>query len=171
VGAVPGHLDGHAARGRPGRPAAPAASDLVACGHQVGADDLGHADLCRHPDRRPAQHPAVRPGRRPRPVGTVKRPASDKAYNSAGAADPGLVYDLGATDYKKYLCGAGMTSECSGVTAISGGALNLPSITINNVLGTASVTRSVTNVGSSAATYSGSVAISGYSATLSRRPA
>ncbi|MRW93053.1 S8 family serine peptidase [Duganella sp. FT80W] len=101
------------------------------------------------------------------PFGTVIHPADGKAYNSAGASDPGLVYDLGATDYKKYLCGAGVTAECSGVTAIQGQALNLPSITLNNVLGTTSVTRSVTNVGTSAATYSGKATLSGYTTTLS----
>ncbi len=101
------------------------------------------------------------------PFGTVIHPADSKAYNTVGASDPGLVYDLGPTDYKRYLCGAGVTAQCSGVTAIQGYALNLPSITLNNVLGTASVTRSVTNVTTSAATYTGKATLSGYGATLS----
>lgn len=66
------------------------------------------------------------------------------------ATDPGLVYDASLADHKKYMCGVGMTAECAGGT-IAGYNLNVPSITIGNVLGTQTVTR-VTNVGSSSAT-------------------
>lgn len=99
------------------------------------------------------------------PYGTVLRPANGKAYNSRGASDPGLVFDITPLDYKKYQCGAGVAAECGSGT-IPGYALNLPSITLNNVLGPTSVTRTVTNVGSAAETYSGTLAISGYSATI-----
>ena len=81
------------------------------------------------------------------------------------AADPGLVYDANLADYKKYMCGVGMTAECAGGT-IAGYNLNLPSITIANVLGTQVVTRRVTNVGSSSATYTASASISGYSVAV-----
>ena len=81
------------------------------------------------------------------------------------AADPGLVYDANLLDYKKYMCGAGMTAECAGGT-IAGYNLNLPSITIANVLGTQTVTRRVTNVGTSGATYTASASISGYSVAV-----
>jgi hypothetical protein len=80
------------------------------------------------------------------------------------AANPGLVYDLTATDYKKYMCGAGM-SDCS-QGSLPGYNLNLPSITVGNVLGTQAVTRKVTNVGTASATYSGTISVPGYSATL-----
>jgi subtilisin family serine protease len=100
------------------------------------------------------------------PFGAVLHPADGKAYNSAGASDPGLVYDITASDYKKYLCGAGMPSECTTGT-MQGYALNLPSITLNNVLGTVSVVRRVTNVGTAAVTYTGTKSLSGYTTTLS----
>ncbi|WP_298408350.1 S8 family peptidase [Janthinobacterium sp.] len=77
------------------------------------------------------------------------------------ATDPGLVYDASLADYKKYMCGVGMTAECAGGT-IAGYNLNVPSITIGNVLGTQTVTRRVTNVGSSSATYTASASVSGY---------
>ncbi|MEG2902769.1 MAG: S8 family serine peptidase, partial [Massilia sp.] len=81
------------------------------------------------------------------------------------ATDPGLVYDASLADYKKYMCGVGMTAECAGGT-IAGYNLNVPSITIGNVLGTQTVTRRVTNVGSSSATYTASASISGYSVVV-----
>ncbi|NRR31588.1 S8 family serine peptidase [Oxalobacteraceae bacterium] len=86
--------------------------------------------------------------------------------NPNGAANPGLVFDAGQADYKKYMCGAGMANECAN-GAISGYNLNLASITLNNVLGTTVVNRSVTNVGASAATYTGSIVVPGYTASVS----
>lgn len=100
------------------------------------------------------------------PFGTMLRPANNKAYNPNGATDPGLVYDAGATDYKKYLCGVGMTSQCSSGT-LAGYNLNLPSITLGNVLGNITVSRTVTNVGQDQATYNADISISGYSAVVS----
>jgi subtilisin family serine protease len=99
-------------------------------------------------------------------AGTMAHPANGKAYNRGGAADPGLVYELGATDYKRYLCGAGIAAEC-GDGVLAGYNLNLPSITLGSVAGTVEVKRTVTNVGASEATYTGSVTLPGYSAVLS----
>ena len=99
------------------------------------------------------------------PFGTVPHPADGRAYNAKGASDPGLVYDLGARDYKRYQCGAGFSNECT-EGSITGYNLNLPSITVNNALGTVEVTRTVTNVGSSAATYSGSASLPGFTTVL-----
>jgi hypothetical protein len=82
------------------------------------------------------------------------------------AADPGLVYDATVTDYTKYMCGEGVTSQCA-LGTIPGYALNMPSITLNNVLGSQTVSRTVTNVGSASATYSATASITGYSATVS----
>jgi hypothetical protein len=78
------------------------------------------------------------------------------------AADPGLVYDLTETDYRKYMCGAGMSAQC-GIGSITGYNLNLPSITVGNVVGNQVITRTVTNVGSTAATYKAAGSITGYS--------
>jgi hypothetical protein len=72
------------------------------------------------------------------------------------AADPGLVYDATVADYTKYIAGT-----------LPGYALNMPSITLNNVLGTQTVSRTVTNVGATSATYSATASITGYSAVVS----
>ncbi len=86
--------------------------------------------------------------------------------NPNGAADPGLVYDVTEADYKKYMCGAGVSTQCSSGTML-GYNLNLPSISVSNVLGSVVVNRSVTNVGASAATYNASISVPGYTAVVS----
>ncbi|MCU6498892.1 hypothetical protein LPN04_13920 [Rugamonas sp. A1-17] len=58
-----------------------------------------------------------------------------------------------------------MTSQCSS-GSIAGYNLNLPSITLGNVLGSVTVSRSVTNVGAEQATYNASASISGYTAVV-----
>ena len=86
--------------------------------------------------------------------------------NPNGASDPGLVFKATQTDYQKYMCGLGVVSGCTGGT-IAGYNLNLPSIAVGNVLGTVTVTRAVTNVGAAAATYTPTISVPGYSATVS----
>ncbi|XP_022931494.1 subtilisin-like protease SBT3.9 isoform X2 [Cucurbita moschata] len=80
------------------------------------------------------------------------------------AADPGLIYDLGATDYiYYYLCSMGYTEAdishlsqqktvCSSKRA-SILDLNLPTITIPALTNSTTVTRTVTNVGNLTAVY------------------
>jgi subtilisin family serine protease len=67
------------------------------------------------------------------------------------AADPGLAYDAGLTDYLKFLCGTGALSAtgptCTAVGKIDPSNLNLPSIGIADLAGIQTVTRRVTNVG------------------------
>ena len=82
------------------------------------------------------------------------------------AADPGLVYDLGQSDYRQYLCGVGMVEQC-GAGTLPGYNLNLPSITLDNAMNTFTVTRRVTNVGTAPATYSASSDIAGYQMAVS----
>jgi subtilisin family serine protease len=88
-----------------------------------------------------------------------------KASNPTGAIAPGLVYDIPATDYRRYLCGSGISSQCSNGTLVSYN-LNLPSITLSNVLGNISVARSVTNVGTTAATYTSQASVPGYTTVV-----
>ena len=86
------------------------------------------------------------------------------------AADPGLVFDLGAADYTKYQCKVGSLTG----TACSGGALdetynlNLPSMTVGNVLGAVPVTmtRTVTNVGAASATYTAAASLPGFTTVV-----
>ncbi|WP_295992370.1 S8 family serine peptidase [Rugamonas sp.] len=87
------------------------------------------------------------------------------------AADPGLIYDLTPADYLRFLCSEGSQSvapaSCQSAGALQPYNLNLPSITDANVLGKVSITRTVTNVGSSAATYNASAALPGFTVTVS----
>jgi subtilisin family serine protease len=86
--------------------------------------------------------------------------------NPNGASDPGLVFNAVQADYQKYLCGLGVVTNCAG-GSIPGYNLNLPSIAVGNVLGTVTVTRTVTNVGASAATYAPSGSMQGFSMSVS----
>jgi subtilisin family serine protease len=86
--------------------------------------------------------------------------------NPNGASDPGLVFNATQVDYVKYMCGLGVVTGCTGGT-IAGYNLNLPSISVGNVLGTVTVTRAVTNVGAAAATYTPTISVPGYAATVS----
>ncbi|RWR87684.1 subtilisin-like protein protease SBT3.8 isoform X2 [Cinnamomum micranthum f. kanehirae] len=72
--------------------------------------------------------------------------------NPNRAADPGLIYDMGMTDYVHYLCSMGYSKSYSRSTVCPSKKpsilnLNLPSITIPNLRGSVTVTRTVTNVG------------------------
>ena len=73
------------------------------------------------------------------------------------AASPGLVYDATEIDYARFLCGinAGVYSPatCQAVGVIPAYNLNLASLTAANVLGSLTMTRTVTNVSNSTATY------------------
>lgn len=86
------------------------------------------------------------------------------------AADPGLVYDASEIDYARFLCGinAGVytVATCQAIGTVAAYNLNLPSIGAANVLGSLTVTRTVTNVGDSRASYTASTAMTGYSAVV-----
>ncbi len=72
------------------------------------------------------------------------------------AANPGLVFDSGFNDWLGFLCGTQLpTSFCSdaGVPVLDPSNLNTASIAIGDMAGVQTVTRRVTNVGGSAATY------------------
>jgi fibronectin type III domain protein/subtilase family protein/PA domain-containing protein len=80
------------------------------------------------------------------------------------AADPGLVYDSGFNDWLAFLCGATNGVSPAACNALAGlgysfdrSDLNVASIAIGDLAGVQTVTRTVTNVGSSTATYSASV--------------
>jgi hypothetical protein len=73
------------------------------------------------------------------------------------AADPGLVFDSGFGDWLSFICGTQPGSFCSAFTPIDPSNLNVASIAIGDMPGEQTVTRRVTNVGSSTATYTASV--------------
>ena len=81
-----------------------------------------------------------------------------------GAADPGLVYDSDVLDWLAFLCGstagvnpATCTALASAGYSFDASDLNVPSIAIGDLAGIQTVTRRVTNVGGSPATYNASV--------------
>ncbi|KAF3319712.1 subtilisin-like protease SBT5.3 [Carex littledalei] len=85
--------------------------------------------------------------------------------NPNAAADPGLVYDLNATDYLNFLCSLGYNStqlssfepgyQCPS-NRLDIKDLNYPSFSIYNLTGSVTVTRTVKNVGP-AGTYTATV--------------
>ena len=87
------------------------------------------------------------------------------------AIDPGLVYDAGKADFVKYQCKVNRTAVSASDCATYGTLdetynLNLPSITAGTVVGNVTVTRNVTNVGGSSATYTASASVSGFSTVV-----
>jgi hypothetical protein len=88
------------------------------------------------------------------------------------ATDPGLVYDAGKLDYDAYQCKVNRTSVTTADCTASGTLgetynLNLPSISAGAVVGNVTVTRTVTNVGSTSATYSAVVSgLTGFTAVV-----
>ncbi len=82
------------------------------------------------------------------------------------AADPGLVFDHGFIDWLGFLCGTGQlrASYCPAL-GINPSDLNVASIAIGAMAGSQTVTRTVTNVGGSAETYTVTVNMPGFSVT------
>jgi subtilisin family serine protease len=90
------------------------------------------------------------------------------------AADPGLVYDAGFNDWLAFLCGTTNGVSPAACNALAGlgysfdpSNLNLASIAIGDLAGVQTVTRTVTNVGSSTATY---IAVNVSPASLTIQP-
>lgn len=86
------------------------------------------------------------------------------------AADPGLVYDITTVDYLRFLCGQGLLYSTAQCNSIGGGIaaynLNLASLTAATVLGSQTLTRTVTNVGDSNATYTATATLPGFSVVV-----
>ena len=105
-----------------------------------------------HPDWSPA---AMRSA-----LATTADPAGGNLFNVGSgqvnptkALDPGLVYDASFTDYLMFLQGQRCDCLPASFPAIDASDLNQPSIAIGGLAGTQTVTRKVTNVDDTAATY------------------
>jgi subtilisin family serine protease len=97
--------------------------------------------------------------------------------NPGSPFNPGLVYDAGFNDYLGFLCDAepavfaSPAATCASLAAAgvptTAQNLNYPSIGIDSIAGTETVTRTVTSVAASAVTYTASVnAPAGYTVTV-----
>jgi subtilisin family serine protease len=89
------------------------------------------------------------------------------------AADPGLVYDSGFDDWIAFLCGAttGINpANCSALAAagfsLDPSDLNLASITIGDLAGSQTITRTVTNVGPSSTYTVSTTGLPGFNVTV-----
>ncbi|MFU8764123.1 MAG: S8 family serine peptidase, partial [Haliea sp.] len=83
------------------------------------------------------------------------------------ATNPGLVYDAGFDDWLAFLCGTGqLTATYCSRLAIDPSDLNYPSIAVGALVGSQTVTRTVTNVGE-AASYVASIELPGFTASVS----
>jgi subtilisin family serine protease len=81
----------------------------------------------------------------------------------ATAFDPGLVFDSNSTDWVQYLCGiypdgisyfgGYVDLDCATTGTLATNQLNYPSIAMGQMVGTQTVTRTVTNVGTKASHY------------------
>ncbi|MBK7901797.1 MAG: S8 family serine peptidase [Proteobacteria bacterium] len=87
------------------------------------------------------------------------------------AADPGLVFKSGWNDWLGFLCGTQLPAvNCTsaGIPVLDPSNFNTPSIAIGDLVGTQTVTRTVTNVDHRRATYNVSVSgLAGLTVTVS----
>jgi subtilisin family serine protease len=88
------------------------------------------------------------------------------------ALDPGLVYDMGRTDYIRFQCKVNRAAVIPASDCTTFGTLdetynlNLPSITVGAVAAPVTVTRRVTNVGAAAATYTATATVPGFTTVV-----
>ena len=135
------------------------ASNLVADDDQVGTNDVG---------LRRSSTPEFRIATR-----IFRQGAGHIKPNSA--ADPGLVYNSSFNDWLAFLCGTtnGVDPDtCAALVnrgySLDPSDLNVASIAIGDLAGIQTVTRKVTNVGTSAATYTASTTgLAGITAVVS----
>ena len=89
-----------------------------------------------------------------------------------GAIVPSLVYDAGMADYGRFLCGVGLAppagmGNCTTLGTIKPWDLNLSSLTAAAVVAPRMLTRTVTNVGPSTATFVSSTNMPGWDVVIS----
>ncbi|MDX6223807.1 MAG: hypothetical protein QOE64_183 [Frankiales bacterium] len=84
------------------------------------------------------------------------------------AASPGLVFDAGPTDYRRYMVGLGVqfAPPNDTLTALSGSDLNQASIAVGSLTGTRTITRTVKSVSSVSETYTVNAVLPGMTVTV-----
>jgi subtilisin family serine protease len=131
---------------------------------------IGALIMAKHPNWAPSEIKSAIMTSAGDTVSSANDPFAQGAgfVNPNGAADPGLVYPTTATEYRQYLVSLGVHFAPPNDTLepITASNLNQASIAIGSVPGVASVTRTVKNVGSSAATYTASSNQPGFDVTV-----
>lgn len=87
------------------------------------------------------------------------------------AAVPSLVYEAGTADYARFLCGVGLApppgaGACATLGSVKPWDLNLPTLTAAGVVVSRTLTRTVTNVGASTATFVAQSSLPGWDVTI-----
>ncbi len=87
------------------------------------------------------------------------------------AAVPSLVYEAGAADYGRFLCGVGLApppgvGACATLGSVKPWDLNLPTLTAAGVVVSRTITRTVTNVGASTATFVAQSSLPGWDVAI-----
>jgi subtilisin family serine protease len=96
---------------------------------------------------------------------TTSRPGLSQPLNVGSGhvrpnlmVNPGLVYDAGFGDYLAFLKGQGLCcASAASIPALDASNLNQPSLAVGDLAGIQTLTRTVTNVGGSAASYNATV--------------
>jgi subtilisin family serine protease len=102
--------------------------------------------------------------------------------NPSRAVDPGLVYDLGTSDYTAYLCGLGLGDDgvrevtgrrvaCGKLRPTTEAELNYPSLVVKLLSRPITVRRTVTNVGRADSVYTAAVDMPDRGVSVVVRPA
>jgi len=91
--------------------------------------------------------------------------------NPNSSAEPGLVYDVTAADYGRFLCGINLAppasiGSCATLGRIHPSDLNLPSLTATGVIVARTLTRTLTNKGAATVTYVASASLPGWNVTV-----
>jgi subtilisin family serine protease len=132
---------------------------------------IGALIMARHPSWSPSEVKSAIMTSAGDTVSSADDPFAQGAgfVNPNGAADPGLVYPTSPREWRQYMVGQGIhfLPPNDTLTPISGSQLNQASIGIGSLPGSATVTRHVRNVGSSAATYTANASVPGFATTVS----
>ena len=88
------------------------------------------------------------------------------------ATDPGLIYNSAKADWVKYQCKVNKAavqpaSDCTTIGTLNETSdLNLPTLTAGTVIGSVTFPRTVTNVGSTTATYTSTASVPGFTTVV-----
>lgn len=131
---------------------------------------IGALLKARHPDWTPSEIKSAMMTSAGDTVSTAADPFAQGAgfVNPNRAADPGLVYPTTPNEYRQYMVSLGVmfAPPFNTLTPVAASNLNQASIAIGKLAGVETVTRRVKNVGGTAANYTATAVVPGFSATV-----